>query len=147
MRKLAGVLCALALVTISTLGSGLAYAQGATEGQLIRIFHLDTWHPIPIDITVKTFTIVPPFYYGVEGPFVGRAEVLFTGEAASYFEPGVDRYELGLSSDTVLYPGSRLHLEGIDRSALPSCANLSQPTQETCLAGNFIFRTVVVTNR
>lgn len=97
---------------LAMLGTGGAFAQGAPEWQDVRIGTLDSWI-LETDMVVRRFVLqdVP---YESFGNFVGVAYVEFTNRSATEYESGVNRTGLVFISDTVLRPGTVIHLDALD---------------------------------
>lgn len=130
-------------LALTLVGIGNVAAQGAPEWREVRIRTLDSWHGPAMDMVVRSFTLSEPLPFQQFGTFVGAARVEFTSLTATDFEFGInaDNDSLGFWSDTVLPPGTRVHLEPLDRLAVPSCDVASDPATETCHAGTWILRT------
>lgn len=139
----------ISALALTPAGASCEVAQSAPVWTEVRIATYDSWHGPAMDMVVRSFTLLefPNNPFGAYGAFIGNANVEFTGKTATDFETGInaDNGSLAFVSDTILPPGTRVHLEPLDRLSVPACADVGDPSTETCMGGGgLIFRTVWV---
>lgn len=150
MKKLLLSFAAIALLSAGFLGATNAHAQtclqvGAKAGDQVRF---DTgsvsafWYQ-EMNLTVKSFIEFAELETNPGGTFCGMARVLISGNLVS---GGMGQSEIILLADTLLKPGTRLHLDEFMLTGYPpACSEVG--ISDTCAWNGSLFRTATVINR